>query len=307
MPFWHAGAMRRCDGGVVRRLAAGLVLSLLLPLVAVLGAATATAVPAGASTPPPGVHDSVVRMYWATLDRAPDAPGLAHWYDLYVRGMPLRSIAGHFMSSPEWQSRYGGVDDAGFVDLLYRHVLDRPADAEGSAYWQDQLRRGYPRNALVVSFSESPEHVSNTGTAPPQAPAPWPATPANSGSGRRIVYGGSAQRVWLVDQWNLVVDTYLVSGKANTPAPGTYSVYSKSERAWAGHDGITMRWMVRFAHGTDLAIGFHSIPRDAYGRPLQSEAQLGTYRSSGCVRQADHKAEALYAWAPVGTRVVVLR
>src|SRR3546814_3131256 len=68
-----------------------------------------------------------------------------------------------------------------------------------------------------------------------------------------------------------------------------------------------MKWMVRFAHGDRLAIGFHSIPRDAYGRPLQSESQLGTYRSSGCVRQADHKAQALYAWAPIGTRVVVLR
>ena len=66
------------------------------------------------------------------------------------------------------------------------------------------------------------------------------------------MYGNSAHRVWLVDQWNLVVDTYLVSGRASTPAAGTYSVYSKSEQAWAGHDGITMRWMVRFAHGKDL-------------------------------------------------------
>jgi len=286
-----------------------MVRAVLVLLVAALVPLVAAAAPAGAQTPgpPPGVHDSVVRIYWATLDRAPDAPGLAHWYDLYVRGMPLRSIAGHFMSSPEWQSRYGQADDARFVDLLYQNVFDRAPDPGGAAYWRDQLARGYPRTALVVSFSESPEHVARTATAPPQAPAPWPLAPAASGSGRRIVYGGSAQRVWLVDQWNLVVDTYLVSGKRDTPAPGSYSVYSKSERAWAGHDGITMRWMVRFAHGQDLAIGFHSIPRFADGTPLQSEAQLGTYRSSGCVRQADHKAERLYAWAPVGTRVVVLR
>jgi len=104
-----------------------------------------------------------------------------------------------------------------------------------------------------------------------------------------------------------VVDTYLVSGRAGTPAAGAYQVYSKSERAWAGHDGITMQWMVRFAHGSSLAIGFHSIPRYADGRPLQTEAELGSYRSSGCVRQADHKAYALYQWAPIGTTVVVLR
>jgi hypothetical protein len=211
------------------------------------------------------------------------------------------------MGSPEWRSNFGQVDDATFVELLYQHVLDRGSDPGGGAYWRDQLARGYPRPALVVSFSESPEHVSKTGTAPPTPPAPWPLAPPSSGEGRRIVYGNSAHRVWLVDQWNLVVDTYLVSGRAGTPAPGTYSVYSKSERAWAGYDGITMRWMVRFAHGSTMAIGFHSIPRYPDGRPLQTEAQLGTYRSSGCIRQADHHAERLYRWAPVGTKVVVLR
>ena len=130
--------------------------------------------------------------------------------------------------------------------------------------------------------------------------------PPNSGSGRRIVYGNSAQRVWLVNADNSVHDTYLVSGRRSTPAPGAYSVYSKSTLAWAGHDGITMQWMVRFAWGRDLAIGFHAIPRWPSGNPLQSESQLGTYRSSGCVRQADVKARALFDWAPIGTTVVVL-
>ena len=63
--------------------------------------------------------------------------------------------------------------------------------------------------------------------------------------------------------------------------------------------------MVRFAYGRTLAIGFHSIPRYANGTPLQTEAQLGTYRSSGCVRQADRDALALWNFAPLGTRVVV--
>lgn len=269
--------------------------------------AAAPAAPAAASSVDPGVSDSVARLYGATFDRQPDTAGLWYWVDLYRRGMPLTTLAEHFMTSDEWRTTVGSPDDATFVDLLYRNVLERPADADGSAYWQGELQRGYPRAALVVSFSESPEHVAYTGTAAPVAPAPWPKAPANSGDGKRIVYGNSAHRVWMVDSHDLVVDTYLVSGKAGTPAPGSYSVYSKSENAWAGYDGITMKWMVRFAHGERLAIGFHSIPRDAEGRPLQTEAQLGTYRSSGCIRQADHKAQALYAWAPIGTRVVVLR
>ncbi|HEU5085173.1 MAG TPA: DUF4214 domain-containing protein [Acidimicrobiales bacterium] len=296
----------------MRRVMLALLAAVLLSTAAVAAAPAASASPsttaAATSTDvPAGVRDSVVRLYQATFDRAADADGVAYWLDLYRRGMPLTTIAEHFMTSAEWRARFGNVDDATFVDLLYRNVLGRPADRAGSDHWRGELARGYPRAALLVSFSESPELVERTGTAPPEAPAWWPLAPANSGAGRRIVYGNSAQRVWWIDQYNLVVDTYLVSGRAGVPNPGTYQVYSKSERAWAGHDGISMQWMVRFAHGSSLAIGFHSIPRYADGRPLQSESQLGTYRSSGCVRQADHKAYALYQWAHIGTTVVVLR
>jgi lipoprotein-anchoring transpeptidase ErfK/SrfK len=64
--------------------------------------------------------------------------------------------------------------------------------------------------------------------------------------------------------------------------------------------------MVRFARGETLAIGFHSIPVDRNGRPLQSESELGQYRSAGCIRQRKADAARLYDWAPVGTTVVVL-
>ena len=67
-----------------------------------------------------------------------------------------------------------------------------------------------------------------------------------------------------------------------------------------------MRHMVRFAQGRNLAIGFHSIPRYGNGTPMQTLDQLGTFRSSGCVRQRDDLAAALYSWADIGTTVVVL-
>ncbi len=103
-----------------------------------------------------------------------------------------------------------------------------------------------------------------------------------------------------------MVDSYLVSGKAGVPEPGTYEVFSRSELAFAGHDDITMRYMVRFAHGQNLSIGFHSIPNDGTGAPLQTEEQLGEYRSAGCVRQSVRHAAFLYDWAVEGTPVVVL-
>lgn len=133
-----------------------------------------------------------------------------------------------------------------------------------------------------------------------------PAVPADSGSGRRVVYSNSDQRVWLVGDDGTIVDSYLVSGKQGVPAPGTYEVYSRSEVAFAGHDDITMRYMVRFAHGENLPIGFHAIPNNASGAPLQSEEQLGEYHSAGCVRQSIAHAAFLYDWAVEGTTVVVL-
>ncbi|MEO5680290.1 MAG: L,D-transpeptidase [Acidimicrobiales bacterium] len=140
---------------------------------------------------------------------------------------------------------------------------------------------------------------------PPPRPSVGPPLPAGSGAGRRIVFCGSCERTWLVEADGTVSRSYLVSGRYATPRPGTYAVYSKSRYASAGHDGITMEYMVRFAYGRTLAIGFHTIPRRADGTPLQTLSQLGTYQSSGCVRQNPVDAVVLWNFAPVGTKVVV--
>lgn len=142
-------------------------------------------------------------------------------------------------------------------------------------------------------------------TVPPPAP-PAAQAPAGSGSGKRIVYCVGCQRIWLVESDERVSRTHLASGRAGVPRKGTYSVFSKSMRAVAGSRKATMTHMVRFARGRTLAIGFHAIPRDRRGRPIQSESELGSYRSLGCVRQADRDAVALWNFAPLGTKVVVI-
>ena len=104
-----------------------------------------------------------------------------------------------------------------------------------------------------------------------------------------------------------LVDTYLVSGRVGTPAPGRYRVFSKSVNAWSFTPGVTMNHMVRFTRGrSGAAIGFHSIPNDRHGTPIQTIDELGEYRSAGCVRQRNDKATQLYEWAPIGTPVVVI-
>ena len=112
------------------------------------------------------------------------------------------------------------------------------------------------------------------------------------------------QRVWLVEANGAVFDSYLVSGRQGVPRPGTYSVFSKSAVAWSGN--LTLDHMVRFTWGETLAIGFHAIPTDPRGNPVQGLDELGRFRSAGCIRQDPTKAKELFDWTPVGTTVVVL-
>lgn len=140
-----------------------------------------------------------------------------------------------------------------------------------------------------------------------QPPPPFPEAPFDSGSGRRIVYSVEQQRVWWVDDQNVVVNSYLVSGRANTPRPGHYNVFSKSRHTTSLNGSSRMEFMVRFTWGNSAAIGFHSIPVNRRGQPLQSEAELGQYRSAGCIRQRYADAAGLYDFAQVGTAVVVVK
>jgi L,D-transpeptidase catalytic domain len=145
--------------------------------------------------------------------------------------------------------------------------------------------------------------------APPPPPPPEFQLPPNSGSGRRAVYSKSLQRVWAVDENEVVIKTHRVSGRLDPldPRPGTYSVYSRSFSTFAIHNpSITWNYMIRFAHGSqDGNIGFHAIPYQ-YGRPVQTIEQLGQPLSGGCVRQAPEDAIWMWNWAHVGTVVVVL-
>lgn len=133
--------------------------------------------------------------------------------------------------------------------------------------------------------------------------------PAHSGTGRRIVYQESTMHLWVVDADGTVVRDYPVTGRPGWPLAGTYRVFSKQVSAASPKYDVTFDWMVKFAHGHTLPIGFHSIPRwMGSGKPIQSESSLGApIGHGGCVRQTVAEAKWLYAWTPLGTTVVVLR
>jgi lipoprotein-anchoring transpeptidase ErfK/SrfK len=158
--------------------------------------------------------------------------------------------------------------------------------------------------ALLVFVLLAPLALAVAPASADDAPATDPPVPAASGEGRRIVYSNGQQRIWLVEDDGTVTNTHLVSGRRNFPRPGNYAVFSRSPVTRSG--SVTMQYMVRWYQSRRLAVGFHSIPVDRRGRPIQSEAQLGTFRSHGCVRQSVSDAALVWDWAQLGTPVVVV-
>jgi serralysin len=101
---------------------------------------------------------SVARLYYSALNRAPDAAGLIYWTGLLKTGTQLTQEASSFMSSPEFQAKYGTLNNSDFVDLLYLNVLGRSADQAGQSSWTTLLNSGQSRATVLVGFSESSEH-----------------------------------------------------------------------------------------------------------------------------------------------------
>lgn len=129
-----------------------------------------------------------------------------------------------------------------------------------------------------------------------------PAPPWNSGFGRRIVYCNSCQRAWHVSD-NGDWYTFLVSGKVGVPSPGSYRVVRRINPGGSGN--LRLPYFVGFAFGTTTDIGFHGIPLRSDGSPIQSDAELGQFRSHGCVRE--NQADAVRTWdfGTLGTPVIV--
>ena len=181
-----------------------------------------------------------------------------------------------------------------------------------------ERRRGLRRTATRATWAARTRAI---GTPPRSRPPRAVATgsrwcrvrrrarrrPPNSGSGRRIVYSNSAQRVWLVEADNTYAHTFLVSGRRGVPAPSTYHVFSKSVMSSAHNGALRLPYMTRFAvSGSGLAIGFHGIPLRAQRHPDPRRLGARGVPQRGCVRMNQNDIKVLWNWAPIGTTVVVL-
>lgn len=99
------------------------------------------------------------RLFAAALDRAPVPRGVGFWIAGLDNGVTLEHIAGEFIGSPEFQTRFGAnLSNQEFVFTLYDHVLHRAPKESGLKFWTNALDVGVSRASVLMQFSESPEN-----------------------------------------------------------------------------------------------------------------------------------------------------
>jgi hypothetical protein len=135
--------------------------------------------------------------------------------------------------------------------------------------------------------------------APPQARKDPAALPDGSGKGARVVYSLRGDRVWLVGEDETVTRTFGVRPSTVDPAPGSYSVTSRSN-AITGSDGVPVEHVVRFTSVDGVIIGFSAAVSDSPPTPSPKTR-------TGGIRESREDGEAMWTFATIGRKVVVVR
>ncbi len=191
------------------------------------------------------IREQIIRLYDTVFDRAPDAGGLAFWEGVATQGHGLDYMAARFMVAVEFATTYGQPTNLSFVRSLYENILDRAGEAEGVAFWTSALDQGRAdRAAIVVQFSECPEHIAQMAVeyAPPPVPAvetretPWydtqlvrrvPPTPFIEGADGNDVLHGTDRDDWVFGHGG---DDVLRGGSGNDVLRGG----SGNDDLWGG-------------------------------------------------------------------------
>ena len=98
------------------------------------------------------------RLYVAAFGRTPDLGGLGFHIASLDAGVSLTDVAGGFLASTEFVTKYGSLSDEDYVTQLYGNVLHREPDTDGLIYHVGRLSSGATRADLLVGFSESAEN-----------------------------------------------------------------------------------------------------------------------------------------------------
>ena len=110
--------------------------------------------------------DSLVELYVASFNRAPDAIGLNYWGGRLYDGMTLPEIARSFFVQPETVAAYpSSMATQTFVTTVYNNVLRRAPDTEGQDYWVREIDIGsVSRDVFLLAIINGAKASSGSAT-----------------------------------------------------------------------------------------------------------------------------------------------
>jgi len=98
--------------------------------------------------------------YMALLGRKPDLAGLLSWDSAMESGMSEAVLTRSFVSSREFQDRFGALSNRDFVEQMYLNLLGRGSDMGGATLHTDALNGGtLSRGDLVHAMLSSREAI----------------------------------------------------------------------------------------------------------------------------------------------------
>ncbi|GAB2937551.1 hypothetical protein [Streptomyces mayteni] len=163
------------------------------------------------------------------------------------------------------------------------------------------------RSAEQSDESTGPEDEANgggeSGEGGEGSATEEPPVPAESGTGKRVVYSLGQQRIWLVDvsqdgTGEVVLDTFPVHPSPVSPSPGEYAVSSRNPSG-TGSDGVAIENTVIFHEEDGVVFGFSAA---IDGSTPDPDSELRT----GAVREAREDGAAMWDFATDGVAVTVV-
>lgn len=96
----------------------------------------------------------VESTYQTILGRGADQAGLNYWIAAHQAGLTDEQFEAGLLATDEFYRREGGTD-AAFVEGAYQTLFQRPADAQGEAFWEGMLAGGVSRLAVAQILTHS--------------------------------------------------------------------------------------------------------------------------------------------------------
>ena len=99
----------------------------------------------------------VAQEYELILHRTPEASASSYWTAQMQAGLSQEGLTADLLSSAEFVNASGGGEL--WIKSIYQRLFDRPADANGLAFWDGELKAGMSDLEIAKGFTGRAEWI----------------------------------------------------------------------------------------------------------------------------------------------------